>query len=701
MKIVLVLLVLLLTKSVWSGEIDRGFKSLKKFDYFSAKQSFEKSLKKEPVIANFGLSIIYQRNDNPFHDFDKAYKSLFSADQGFYSLPAKRRSKYQKYGFSRVDLDSMKLLLATDYYRSVILKMPSETSFQRFIILYPWAKEKSNAIHQRDSIAYRNAELQNTSKAFYEFTLKYPDASLFHMAEAKYFKLQYDEQTTENSINSYVEFLKNYPKNPYVDEAQDRIFDLYTKDGKQKSYYRFTQEYPQNRNVEVAWRKVYQIFMFDYSSNRFDEFLKQYPNYPYKNEVNKDKELAFQTFFPCNVGTRMTWMDMDGNILYPAKYESVGMFNEGLSAVQLKGRMGFVDKRDSIVIPIIYSSVNDFNNGRAIVEQNDKYGIIDRTGKLIFDTIYESIGDFSEGIIYAEQNGKYRYYDKYGTLLFNKEFENAFSFSNHLATVDVTDSTKTIINNQGTYLLPPIYNDIRSFYDSTYIVSNGEAYGIVDQKNDTILPLEYDEIGDLSEGLAIVGKDGKMGYINASGKVVIPVKYDTYPNYLKLSQFNNSAAKVFLKGKYGAISTDNKLFIPLKYSQLGKVDAKKIAFSNGGKWGFISNRNAVIIPPKFDFAESYKDGYAVFELLVQQGVMDENQNVVIPNKYSSIQRFENNFWIASDGAKSFLYTLKGKLVSTEHYQRISKIDEHTILLFNPDELQYYLIKEDRLIKQKK
>ncbi|MBN9294378.1 MAG: WG repeat-containing protein [Flavobacteriia bacterium] len=703
MRIIKSLIVNILFLSIsiasFARPIDKGFESLKIYNYFDAKLNFEKGLKKEQAIANYGLAIIYSRSDNPFHDFDKAYNAIVQSDQLYYQLPDKKRSKYKIYNFTRESIDSLKLLLASGYYRDVVSKENTEITYQRFIVLYPWADEYDNAITKRDSIAYADAGSKGTSHAYRYFFEKYPESELAYQAKANYYRLQYEEQTLAKDISSYVAFLANYPDNPYTEEAQDKIYDLYTTDNSIASFYDFTKKFPSNRNVESAWRKVYQMFMYDYSEKRFDEFIKRYPECPFLEEVKEDKRLAVMQLYPFRQNGKMGWMNMEGKVIYPAKYESLNFFKEGLAIASLRGKFGFVDKRNNIVIPIVYSGVYDFENGRAIVEFNNKFGIIDRTGRLVFDTIYTDIGQFSDELIYAQYEGKYYYFDKYGTQVFKDGFDEAFPFEDGKAEVHIGDK-QTFINKEGRFLLKPVFEEVQFFNDSLFIVSNGEYYGLVNKACDTVLPLTYDEIGRLSQGKAIIALDDKFGYIDASGKIVIDMKYEVYPNYIKLAQFTDGIAKVKLKEKFGAIDLNGKVIIPLTYMNLGAVNSSGIAFTKGKQWGFITPKNVVTIQPVYDYAESFSNGYAVAELLVQQGVINQKQEWIIPNKYSEVRRFENNFWIAADGARLFLYTLDGKLISEDHYQQIRKIDEKTILLQTPTELHYYLIADKVLIRLK-
>src|SRR5690554_213476 len=172
-RIGLLIIFLLSISSSYAGGIDKGFKSLKIANYFDAKQRFEKKLKKEAGIANYGLAIIYGRSDNPFHNYDNAYSCIFQADQLYYQLSEKKKTKYRAYGYTREQIDSLKTLLASNYYKDVILKEKTEIAFHRFTVLYPWADEYDIAISLRDSIAFQTASEVNTSFAFLHFCDKY------------------------------------------------------------------------------------------------------------------------------------------------------------------------------------------------------------------------------------------------------------------------------------------------------------------------------------------------------------------------------------------------------------------------------------------------------------------------------------------------------------------------------------------------
>ena len=66
---------------LFGGQLEKGFDALKVFDYFKAKEIFSKSIKNHPAGASYGLSEIFYRSDNPFHNIDSAYKYVLLADK--------------------------------------------------------------------------------------------------------------------------------------------------------------------------------------------------------------------------------------------------------------------------------------------------------------------------------------------------------------------------------------------------------------------------------------------------------------------------------------------------------------------------------------------------------------------------------------------------------------------------------------------
>lgn len=693
-KHLLLYLFLSLTFLSTAGKIDKAFQKLSIYDYFEAKTLFEKSLKKNPAPASFGLATIYYRIDNPFHNLDSAFVYVNRAERLYETQKDKVKLKMAVHGCTYSAIYDLRQAISTEFYKIALATNTAE-SFQTFLDQNPWADEVHTSIYKRDSIAYEAAKDLNASEQYDLFLKKYPETVFYNQALACYYLTLYQEQTRNGSVDELVHFINTYSKNPYKEDAEDRVYSLMTEKNRIVDYLEFINSYPENRNKEEAWRRIYQLYMYDYSEKRIDQFLEEYPNYPFHEEVLQDKEIALQNLLPFRKGSLFGWMDYQGVIIYSPEYESMGLFKEGLSLVSKFGKYGYVDKRNQVVIPLIYDAGFDFEQGRAIVEKDGKSGIIDRTGKLLFPIDFEDIGQFSDGLIYATKDSIYAYYDKYGVQRFETVFEEAFSFSEGMAMVQV-NGKQTFIDLDGNYVIEPIYEQISKFSDSLFIFEEDELFGIVHRNGKVVIPAIYDQIGQLNNERAIVVLDGKVGYINPSGVEVIKPIFEEFPNLLENGRFNGKYAKARFKNKYGVIDLTGKWIIPATYVDLGDVSTM-IAFTKGKNWGFIDLQNRVLHVAKYDYAESMTAGLAIAEMLVQQGMINVKGEWIIPNKFSNIERLENGYYLTSNGAFLGVYSPKGKELVSCKYQQIRILDDEFILLSNPGEIQYLYLPEGRIV----
>lgn len=694
MKRILVLFTFFVAFYVSAGNIEKGFENLKIYNYFAAKAQFEKAQKKHVSPASYGLAVIYARNDNPFHNLDSAFVLILRAEKNFQTLREKDKQKYKKFNFDYEQILILRQKISSDFYQ-LTLKTPTERAFQQFLDQHPWANEVTKATFQRDSVAFDQVSAINTSEAYLKFLQKYPNSSFYFTAEQEYFLKLYQEQTSEGTVSVLDHFLTNYPTNPYVGDAEDRIYELMTAKNTLANLESFLRTYPKNRNVDNAWRKLYQLFMYDYSEQRIDQFMTEYPDYPFKNELQQDKELSLQNLLPFKQNGLFGWMNYKGEIIYPATYESLGLFKEGLALAAKNGQFGYVDKANKVIVPFQFDSGFDFEEGRAIVEKNDKFGIIDRTGKMLFEIRFEDIGQFSEGLIYGKKDSLYAYYDKYGMQRISEQFDDAFSFSNGIALVE-KGNKKGFIQPYGDFLIQPVFEELSLFNDSLFIFKSGDYFGIMHRNGKTILAPNWDQIGALKSGKAVVVKGNKLGYIDDSARLILTPTYELFPNFMENAQFEGNYAKVKFKDKYGVIDSKGKWIIPATYTGLGKVSAL-MAFQKGTKWGFIDLTNKVVLKPTYEFASSFEKGVALVENKSLLGVINSKGEWILPAEFEQITRFENNFYLISKEGKMRLLAPNFEKITSNSYEQIRLVDGELFMLSNPNVVHYYDLKEHKMV----
>ncbi|MBE6199147.1 MAG: TIR domain-containing protein [Rikenellaceae bacterium] len=117
---------------------------------------------------------------------------------------------------------------------------------------------------------------------------------------------------------------------------------------------------------------------------KLDEYLSTLPDNEF--EIFKGNE---------NYGFRLK---STRNVIVPAKYDSIGSFNEGMAWVKLNGKYGFIDKTGKEVISLKYDFARAFSEGLAAVRLNDRWGFVDKTGGENIPLKYDYVEDFSKDV---------------------------------------------------------------------------------------------------------------------------------------------------------------------------------------------------------------------------------------------------------------------------------------------------------------
>jgi hypothetical protein len=696
-SIYIVILSLLFCIHSYASKIEKGFKALNSFNYFESKEIFYSQLKKQNSPASYGLATIFYRTDNPFHSLDSAYKYIRMSESHYSIMKEKDKEKLKKYNFDYLNIIDLRANISKACYE-IVLKQNSLTEYTKFIELHEWSNERFFAIYKRDSIALSNAKTINSSTGYKDFLDKYPSSEFFNIAQKSFFQSQYREQTNSGTLASYLSFLKSHPENPYIKEAEDRVFEISTSGNTIADFNAFIKTYTTNRNIGNAWKKLYQIYMYDYSDGRILQFEKDYPDYPYKENLEIDLKLSKLKLVPFKQNSLYGFIDYDGNPLIKPEYESLGFFQEGLAYAQKNGKYGYIDKGNNIIIPFNYDSAGDFEEGRAIIEKDNKVGIIDRSGQVIFDVVFNDIGNFSEGLIYAQKDSLYGYYDKIGTQRIEPKYTEAFAFSKGIAKVQIREN-QGYIDTYGSFIVPPAYTNIHFFNDTLLVFEENEKFGLMKRNCQIIDSAKFDKIGKLINDRAIVIKNGKIGYIDGKGQLILDFKFDDYPNAIELSQFKGSYAVVKQNGKFGVIEQFGKLIIPSNYNQLGSF-SPLMAYTKGKGWGFIDMSNNILIQPQFESAESFKNGFAIVEKMTLFGLIDSKGNVTVPLKFTEVKLLDNDRLIVSRGPNYGVYKVTGEEIVPVEYQQIRILNKELLLLTKAGEVNYLYLPENKIIVPK-
>ena len=116
------------------------------------------------------------------------------------------------------------------------------------------------------------------------------------------------------------------------------------------------------------------------------------------------------------IGDKWGILTADGEQLAEVKFDSVGVFHDGLAVVKAAERYGYIDRSGAIVIPIQWMAAYDFSEGLAALRVDKKhFQFIDTAGTVVIKSKkYDSVGRFRNGICRVVKGGKMKWIDTKG-----------------------------------------------------------------------------------------------------------------------------------------------------------------------------------------------------------------------------------------------------------------------------------------------
>ena len=116
------------------------------------------------------------------------------------------------------------------------------------------------------------------------------------------------------------------------------------------------------------------------------------------------------------IGDKWGILTANGEQLAEVKFDSVGVFHDGLAVVKAAERYGYIDRSGAIVIPIQWMTAYDFSEGLAALRVDKKhFQFINTAGTVVIKSKkYDSVGLFRNGVCRVVKGGKVKWIDTKG-----------------------------------------------------------------------------------------------------------------------------------------------------------------------------------------------------------------------------------------------------------------------------------------------
>jgi hypothetical protein len=271
------------------------------------------------------------------------------------------------------------------------------------------------------------------------------------------------------------------------------------------------------------------------------------------------------------VRKNLLWGLVDGTglVVIEPTWDELSGFSEGLAVVatgikrimrgrlpvQEGGRRGYIDRDGRVVIPARFEEASRFAGGVAWVREGGKWGLIDRNGEFLIRPRYESMTgplDFSEGVcpihlagdwVSDENPARFGYIDATGATVIPPMFERADRFSEGIASI-VKGGKVGFIDRAGKAVIEPRFDRVPgeqrlpSFSEGLAAVGVGGRYGFIDTTGRFVIEPRFVHAEGFHEGLAAVRQDGKVGFIDREGRMVVA------PRFTRAHDFDHGVARV-------------------------------------------------------------------------------------------------------------------------------------------------------------
>lgn len=325
--------------------------------------------------------------------------------------------------------------------------------------------------------------------------------------------------------------------------------------------------------------------------------------------------------------------------LYPAATRR--FFQDSIVRLEEAEKVGLCKLSGELILPIVYDDIIACGNYFILCKDN-QYGLTDKEGKWVLPLNYSSI----------EYKGEDNFIVNEFPYLLNIKGEKIsdnivcdyISFEKaHKGFVKYQLKLKKqtlygFIDEQGTELTKPIYNEVRNFNEG-YAAVKKYGWGFINNKGKEVIPLIYTDVNDFYKGYSWV-RDSKTylwGVIDSAGAIVAPYIFNHCPVFDKDNAISS-------------IKIDNRLeiFVNYKGEQIIKDDGKLIEItSNFGlvftpsegisrtrivknhkldysgwrgfhsrevykeyKFGYINILGKEIVKPRYNIASDFNSGFA-------------------------------------------------------------------------------------------
>jgi hypothetical protein len=287
-------------------------------------------------------------------------------------------------------------------------------------------------------------------------------------------------------------------------------------------------------------------------------------------------------FFPIDVEGSYGYMNTAAKLSIPAHFSAAGVFTNGLALVRTageNGHWGYIDTSGNFVIKPVYMDATDFSEGLAFVSSVvGEFQAINKRGEEMFTFKASDIFNFYDGLAaFSVDNGKekkYGFINKEGKVQIPPQFYYVSFFSGGYCAVMNKENKWAYIDSTGKMVTDYLFKDATPFNNHMAVVEE-QACGVINEQGKYIVPPVY--MGLILDGDKLVfKKDGLCGWMDINGKVIIA------PQFQAALPFGNCKyAPAMSKEEWGYIDTKGNFVVQPQFRRAYKWDGDEAVAEAG------------------------------------------------------------------------------------------------------------------------
>ncbi|MGZ4037238.1 MAG: WG repeat-containing protein, partial [Bacteroidia bacterium] len=610
------------------------------------------------------LATIYYRSDNPFHQLDSAAKYITLS--GNYFKMTHLKESYFGFTTDSASIAALADSIAARNFEKA-LRLNTAAAFEWFLTNNTGSPlKRGTALYHRDELMYQQNLSYNKSDSTKAFLLYFPESYFLNDYLVLLDKQIFEEQTSSKTIEQYNAFIKHFPANRFVAQAQDELFEIYKKNNTISELSFFVKSYPLSRSVNEAWKLLYALSVQSYNNNELQAFVQHYPEFPFKASINKEIELNSKVLIPVNDSDFTGFIDTSGHYRIPPLYEAASPFKEGYSVVERNDSVWYINKENENVFNTYYAEAYGFTNGMAPVKTNGKWYFINRQAQQVAGP-FEELSECSEASYIYRLDGKYGAMDAYANPFIQAQFDKMGDFKNGRAYY-LSNGLYGFVSRSGVGSKPK-YQWISDFDENKLaIVKYNNQYGLIDQNDSTVLKPAFDLVVKARNQVYIVVKNNKYGFYSAAGCFISDPDFDYRkelgPDYytngrlFKLLKNAPSAAKgkQALMDANGRISIDYDTYEEVNFAQNSLIRVKR-----HGKYGFVDRKLNLAVACKYSSATDFEDSLSIC-MLKQESILINAKGEEIFKTKGAIQRIPGGYFLIREEEGNTLLSRNARLM---------------------------------------